>query len=61
MARADIQMLVKYVEGLGHLGIVTTIDQQAGEVMIQSTRGLWPELRALILALPLRVEFLDES
>jgi hypothetical protein len=56
VTRADIQLLVKYVESMGHLGLVTTVDQQAGEVLIQTTRSLESELRELLAALPLRLE-----
>jgi putative protease len=59
--RADIQLLTKYLEGLGHLGVVTTADRQAGEVLIQTTRSAWPELREMIMALPLPVELTAEG
>ncbi|MDR1320421.1 MAG: DUF4911 domain-containing protein [Gracilibacteraceae bacterium] len=61
MDRADIQLLTKYLEGLGHLGVVTTADRQAGEVLIQTTRSAWPELREMIMALPLPVELTAEG
>lgn len=60
VARSDIQMLAKLVEGLGHLGVVTTIDKDAGEVLIQTTNDAWQDLKWLILHMPLRVEFLEE-
>jgi hypothetical protein len=31
VSRPDIQLLVKYVEGLGHLGVVTTLDRYQGK------------------------------
>ena len=34
LERVDMQMLDKLVEGLGHLGIVTTTNKALGEVMI---------------------------
>ncbi|MDR0433954.1 MAG: DUF4911 domain-containing protein [Gracilibacteraceae bacterium] len=59
--RADIQLFTKYLEGLGHMGIVTTVDKQAGKVLIQTTRSMWPELKKLIVALPLSVELMKDG
>lgn len=55
--RSQIQMLCKLVEGLGHLGVVTTTNKELGEVMIQTTRQCWPELKEVIEKMPLQVEF----
>lgn len=55
--RSEIQMLCKLVEGLGHLGIVTTTDKALGEVMIQTTKDCWPELHKLIVNMPIEIEF----
>lgn len=54
--RSDIQLLVKYVEGFGHLGVVTTTDRLSGEVLIQTTKDCWPILKKLIEKLPLTIE-----
>ncbi len=56
--RSQIQMLCKLVEGLGHLGIVTTTNKESGDVMIQTTKYCWPELKELILKMPLEIEFM---
>lgn len=56
--RSEIQMLCKLVEGLGHLGIVTTTNKELGEVMIQTTKFCWPDLKRLIENMPLKVEFI---
>jgi len=56
--RSEIQMLCKLVEGLGHLGIVTTTDKVQGEVMIQTTRYCWTELKNLIEHMPIEIEFI---
>lgn len=56
--RSEIQMLCKLVEGLGHLGIVTTTNKELGEVMIQTTKYCWPDLKKLIENMPLKVEFI---
>lgn len=58
--RSEIQMLVKYVEGLGHLGVVTTTNKLEGEVLFQATKYTWPDLRRAVEAMGLGVEFLDE-
>lgn len=56
--RSEIQMLCKLVEGLGHLGIVTTTDKLLGEIMIQTTKDCWPELKTLIEHMPSEIEFI---
>ncbi|MCO5387035.1 DUF4911 domain-containing protein [Desulfosporosinus sp.] len=56
--RSQIQMLCKLVEGLGHLGIVTTTNKELGDVMIQTTKYCWPELKELIIKMPLEIEFM---
>ena len=38
--RSEIQMLCKLVEGLGHLGVVTTTDKVLGEVMSSNHEAL---------------------
>ncbi|HZK86317.1 MAG TPA: DUF4911 domain-containing protein [Desulfosporosinus sp.] len=58
VSRSEIQMLCKLVEGLGHLGIVTTTDKLLGEVMIQTTKHCWPELKKLIEHMPIEIEFI---
>lgn len=56
VSRSDIQLLVKYVEGLGHLGVVTTTDRMNGEVVIQTTKHCWPDLKKNIEKLPITVK-----
>lgn len=56
--RSEIQMLCKLVEGLGHLGVVTTTDKVLGEVMIQTTKHCWPELKKVIEQMPIELEFI---
>lgn len=58
--RSDIQILAKLVEGLGHLGVVTTLDKATGEVLIQTTEDAWPELHTALLHMPITVELLDQ-
>ncbi|MDR3543330.1 MAG: DUF4911 domain-containing protein [Desulfosporosinus sp.] len=57
--RSEIQMLCKLVEGLGHLGIVTTTNKELGEVMIQTTKDCWPELKRVIERMPIEMEFIS--
>ena len=56
--RSEIQMLCKLVEGLGHLGIVTTTNKELGEVMIQTTKYCWPELKEAIEKMPFMMDFI---
>ncbi|HHV63665.1 MAG TPA: DUF4911 domain-containing protein [Peptococcaceae bacterium] len=59
VSRPDIQLLVKYVEGLGHLGTVTTLDRGSGEVLIQTTKYCWPDLKKNIEKLPIVIQFME--
>ncbi|WP_088186344.1 DUF4911 domain-containing protein [Desulfosporosinus sp. FKA] len=59
MERKEMQMLDKLVEGLGHLGVVTTTNKALGEVMIQSTKHCWPDLKRAIEEMPFEIEFLE--
>ncbi len=58
LARVEMQMLDKLVEGLGHLGIVTTTNKALGEVMIQTTKYCWPDLKKAIEQMPFEIEFI---
>ncbi|MEM5817644.1 MAG: DUF4911 domain-containing protein [Desulfitobacterium hafniense] len=57
--RTEIQMLVKYVEGLGHLGVVTTTDRMAGEVLIQATEYTWPDLKKALEAMSFEIVIIE--
>ena len=61
VARRDINLLVKLVEGLGHLGVVTTLDRMEGEVLIQTTKDCWPDLAEALQQMPLLIEILDPA
>lgn len=56
--RVDMQLLDKLVEGLGHLGIVTTTNKALGEVLILSTKDCWPDLKKAIEMMPFDIEFI---
>lgn len=58
LKRVEMQMLDKLVEGLGHLGIVTTTNRGLGEVMIQTTKYCWPELKMAIAEMPFEIEYI---
>jgi len=58
LQRVDMQMLDKLVEGMGHLGIVTTTNKALGEVMIQTTKYCWPDLKMAIEKMPFEIEFI---
>ncbi len=58
LERVEMQMLDKLVEGLGHLGIVTTTNKALGEVMIQTTKDCWPDLKKAIEKMPFEIEFI---
>lgn len=58
LERVEMQMLDKLVEGLGHLGIVTTTNGALGEVMIQTTKHCWPDLKKAIEKMPFQIEFI---
>ena len=57
--RSEIQLLCKLVEGMGHLGVVTTTNRLAGEVLIQTTRHCWPELKFLLQKSNFKIDFLS--
>ena len=59
LERVEMQMLDKLVEGLGHLGIVTTTNKEQGEVMIQTTKYCWPDLKKAIEMMPFEIEFIS--
>lgn len=61
LKRVEMQMLDKLVEGLGHLGIVTTTNKALGEVMIQTTKDCWPDLKRAIEKMPFEIEFLEQT
>nr|WP_041445316.1 DUF4911 domain-containing protein [Syntrophobotulus glycolicus] len=61
VARPEIQLLAKFVEGLGHLGVVTTIDKLEGRVVIQTTKYLWPELKVLLEKMPINIKILNQQ
>jgi hypothetical protein len=61
VARKEINMLVKLVEGLGHFGVVTTLDKVEGEVLIQTTKDCWTDLQIALEHMPFDIKILDKD
>jgi hypothetical protein len=61
VARKEINMLVKLVEGLGHLGVVTTLDRVEGEVLIQTTKDCWTDLEIALKNMPFDIKIFDQD
>lgn len=56
-----IDMLTKLIEAYDHLGIVSTLDQSKGLVVIRSTEDSLPELEEILHHLPFPIElFFDQ-
>ena len=50
-----IDMLTKFVEAYDNLGIVSTIDQASGRVVIRVTPYTWQEMMEILDNLPLPI------
>ena len=51
-----IDLLTKLIEAYDHLGIVSTLDQNKGLVVIRSTEDSLPELEEILHHLPFSIE-----
>ncbi|MGE5380420.1 MAG: DUF4911 domain-containing protein [Methylocystaceae bacterium] len=49
---ANIDMLNRILEGAGHIGVMSTLNQQQGIVLIRATDGTAPEVTKIISHLP---------
>lgn len=47
-----IDMLTKLVEAYDHLGVVSTLDQNMGTVVIRVTTDTWQEMLEILAHLP---------
>lgn len=56
-----IDMLTKLIEAYDHIGIVSTIDQSRGLVVIRSTEDCLPELEEILHHLPFSIELFFEQ
>ncbi len=59
VAVKDIDLLTKIIEAYEHLGIVSTISQREGTVIIRGTVDTRPELLDILTTLPFPVEIID--
>ncbi|KUG02661.1 hypothetical protein ASZ90_020029 [hydrocarbon metagenome] len=59
VAVKDIDMLTKIIEAYEHLGIVSTVSQREGTVIIRGTTDTVPELIQILDTLPFPVEITD--
>lgn len=60
VAPERIDMLTKLIEAYDNLGIVSTIDQACGKVVIRVTPDTWPEMMVILGHLPFPVEIIEE-
>jgi len=54
-----IDMLTKLVEAYDNLGIVSTLDQSEGMVVIRVTPDTWAEMMEILLNLPFDINLHD--
>ncbi len=59
VAVKDIDLLTKIIEAYDHLGIVSTLSQREGTVIIRGTADTRPELIQILATLPFPVEIID--
>jgi putative protease len=52
LSPAHIAPLMRILEGAGHLGAVSTLDREAGLILLRSTAELLPALTLLLQNLP---------
>jgi len=54
-------MLTKLIEAYDHIGIVSTLDQSRGLVVIRSTEDCLPDLEEILHHLPFPIELFWEQ
>jgi hypothetical protein len=59
VAPERIDMLTKLVEAYDNLGIVSTLDQAAGTVIIRVTPDTWAEMIEILNNLPFSISFCE--
>lgn len=59
VAARDIDMLTKIIEAYENLGIVSTVEREAGLVRIRGTEDTIPELMKILKHLDFDVQILD--
>lgn len=60
LAPENIDMLSKIIEAYEHLGIVSTLDQDTGLVLIRSTEDTCADLLEILSNLPFPLEIVEE-
>lgn len=56
LAPPHIDLLTKIIEAYEHLGVVTTINPQRGQVVIRGTTHTQPDLEQILNHLPFEVK-----
>ncbi|MEA4924013.1 MAG: DUF4911 domain-containing protein [Syntrophomonadaceae bacterium] len=56
-----IDILTKLIEAYDNLGIVSTLDQAVGRVVIRVTRDTWAEVMDILNNLPFEIIIEDET
>ena len=51
----DIDLLSRIIESYDNLGLVTTLDQVAGKVLIRVTSDTYPEVMNILYNLPINI------
>jgi len=61
VAVENIDMLTKIIEAYEHLGIVSTVDGGAGEVIIRGTLDTRSEIMVILQKMPFPVEIIEDD
>ncbi len=51
-----IDMLTKLIEAYDNLGIVSTVEQSLGQVVIRVTSDTWPQVMEILTHLPFAID-----
>lgn len=58
---ADIDFLTRVIEGCDYLGIVSTVDRQAGEVVVRATPDTREEVLEILENFPRPIELVKDG
>ncbi|WP_333594628.1 DUF4911 domain-containing protein [Anaerospora hongkongensis] len=53
----NITFISRIMEGYEYFGVVTTIDRSEGLLVIRTTPDMRPEIQAILMSLPIQVDF----
>ncbi|HPF44469.1 MAG TPA: DUF4911 domain-containing protein [Syntrophomonadaceae bacterium] len=59
VAPENIDMLTKIIEAYEHIGIVSTLDNQTGRIIIRGTEDTVAELKIILANLPFAFEIVE--